>query len=179
MPFGSKRACDRCHAQKLRCPRSDLDSEESCSRCLNAGAHCVYSAPLPTGRPSNNLAANKKAAHTYSRSTTSAPAFMDSGYLVNSATSTSPNLESLLQTALHTDTSMPWDPQLLDFSNIFGPSLVDDTPQWDTLDGGSIPSLDASSDASSESWPKLYCTTWSSRANADDTKACIRQLSRP
>jgi hypothetical protein len=34
-------ACSRCHAQKLKCP--DRSSEdESCARCVKAGAPCVF-----------------------------------------------------------------------------------------------------------------------------------------
>ncbi|KAK5991524.1 Ascofuranone/ascochlorin biosynthesis clusters transcription regulator [Cladobotryum mycophilum] len=48
-------ACNRCHAQKLRCPRS-LDSDkggpdEPCSRCRKAGATCVVSLRGKVGRP--------------------------------------------------------------------------------------------------------------------------------
>lgn len=47
-----KRAsCDRCHSQKLRCPRRTSNDEDSCARCFRQGAACVYSSPLPKGRP--------------------------------------------------------------------------------------------------------------------------------
>ncbi|KAF7596233.1 hypothetical protein BBP40_002766 [Aspergillus hancockii] len=47
-----KRAsCDRCHSQKLRCLRRTSNEEDSCSRCLRQGVECVYSSPLPKGRP--------------------------------------------------------------------------------------------------------------------------------
>ncbi|OKL63921.1 hypothetical protein UA08_00473 [Talaromyces atroroseus] len=49
----NRRACDRCHNQKLRCPRHNSNDNESCMRCLEIGASCVYSAPKPTGRPSS------------------------------------------------------------------------------------------------------------------------------
>lgn len=42
----SRQACDRCHGLKLRCPRSNT---EKCSRCLRAGANCVFS-PSNRGR---------------------------------------------------------------------------------------------------------------------------------
>jgi hypothetical protein len=35
-------ACDRCHGQKLRCPRPLLDT--GCTRCQRAGAQCIFSA---------------------------------------------------------------------------------------------------------------------------------------
>ena len=47
-------ACDRCHSQKLRCPRS-LDckgGDERCSRCYKAGVPCVVSLRGKVGRPS-------------------------------------------------------------------------------------------------------------------------------
>ncbi len=47
-------SCDRCHAQKLRCPRQNPKDDESCSRCLQQGVQCVYSKPLPKGRPRTN-----------------------------------------------------------------------------------------------------------------------------
>lgn len=47
-------ACDRCHSQKLRCPRpaEGNDLNEPCVRCRKAGASCNVSATLKTGRPS-------------------------------------------------------------------------------------------------------------------------------
>ncbi|KAK7419770.1 hypothetical protein QQX98_003142 [Neonectria punicea] len=48
-------ACNRCHAQKLRCPRSsEADRngpDEPCSRCLKAGAQCIVSKRGKVGRP--------------------------------------------------------------------------------------------------------------------------------
>ncbi|OAP57641.1 hypothetical protein AYL99_08379 [Fonsecaea erecta] len=44
-------ACDRCRAQKLRCPRRDQPSREPCSRCLKIGVECVTSSARPLGRP--------------------------------------------------------------------------------------------------------------------------------
>lgn len=35
----SRRACDRCHGQKLRCKRESIDG--SCVRCQRAGVQCV------------------------------------------------------------------------------------------------------------------------------------------
>jgi hypothetical protein len=34
-------ACSRCHAQKLKCPDRSFE-DESCARCVKAGAHCVF-----------------------------------------------------------------------------------------------------------------------------------------
>lgn len=36
-------ACDRCHSQKLKCPKQP--GSNICSRCLKAGASCTYSPP--------------------------------------------------------------------------------------------------------------------------------------
>lgn len=48
----SKRsACDRCRAQKLRCPQTEPQSNEPCARCARAGAICVTSSARPLGRP--------------------------------------------------------------------------------------------------------------------------------
>ncbi|KAI9152360.1 Ascofuranone/ascochlorin biosynthesis clusters transcription regulator [Paramyrothecium foliicola] len=49
-------ACDRCHTQKLRCPRSaettKTNLEEPCSRCRQAGVDCILSLRGKVGRPS-------------------------------------------------------------------------------------------------------------------------------
>ena len=50
-------ACDRCHGQKLRCPRP-VDGGSAtvpCIRCQRAGTVCNISSPLKTGRPSKAL----------------------------------------------------------------------------------------------------------------------------
>lgn len=46
-------ACDRCHGQKLRCPRStDNDGpQKPCVRCQKAGASCIVSEMQQIGRP--------------------------------------------------------------------------------------------------------------------------------
>ena len=50
-------ACDRCHDQKLRCPRpvDSGDLNAPCIRCQKAGTVCNISTPLKTGRPSKAL----------------------------------------------------------------------------------------------------------------------------
>ena len=59
-------ACDRCHSQKLRCPRSvepeKANPEEPCSRCRKAGVPCVVSLRGKVGRPSK--ATKKKSARS-------------------------------------------------------------------------------------------------------------------
>ena len=50
-------ACDRCHDQKLRCPRpvDGGNATVPCIRCQRAGTVCNISSPLKTGRPSKAL----------------------------------------------------------------------------------------------------------------------------
>ncbi|KAI1070417.1 hypothetical protein LB507_010392 [Fusarium sp. FIESC RH6] len=54
-------ACDRCHSQKLRCPRpSKADSDKgdkTCNRCRRAGKICVFSKRGKSGRPSKIVTA--------------------------------------------------------------------------------------------------------------------------
>jgi len=40
-PIRNRLACDRCHGQKLRCPRDTASGV--CSRCAKAGAACIFS----------------------------------------------------------------------------------------------------------------------------------------
>ncbi|KAF1846589.1 uncharacterized protein K460DRAFT_406788 [Cucurbitaria berberidis CBS 394.84] len=47
---GRPLACTRCHAQKLRCVRSNLDPH-ACNRCLSATLECVERRPQRMGRP--------------------------------------------------------------------------------------------------------------------------------
>ncbi|KFY16431.1 hypothetical protein V492_01340 [Pseudogymnoascus sp. VKM F-4246] len=60
-PTPAKRAsCDRCRLQKIRCPRPNSDDLSSCVRCRYLGIQCVYSAPLPKGRPSGSRKSSSK-----------------------------------------------------------------------------------------------------------------------
>lgn len=60
-----KRAsCDRCHSQKLRCLRRTANDEDSCARCFRQGAKCVYSSPLPKGRPRGNKSTTSRTTQT-------------------------------------------------------------------------------------------------------------------
>ncbi|KFY01187.1 hypothetical protein V495_04457 [Pseudogymnoascus sp. VKM F-4514 (FW-929)] len=60
-PTPAKRAsCDRCRLQKIRCPRPDSNDLSSCARCRYLGIQCVYSAPLPKGRPSGSRKSTSK-----------------------------------------------------------------------------------------------------------------------
>ncbi|KAF2865946.1 hypothetical protein BDV95DRAFT_599321 [Massariosphaeria phaeospora] len=47
-------ACDRCHAQKLRCLRTINPQEGDCDRCVRVAAKCGYSPPGKMGRPSRS-----------------------------------------------------------------------------------------------------------------------------
>lgn len=58
-------ACDRCHDQKLRCPRP-VDGGNAivpCIRCQRAGTVCNISSPLKTGRPSKALKLQARTEH--------------------------------------------------------------------------------------------------------------------
>jgi hypothetical protein len=48
-----RQSCDRCHGQKLRCPRPSNGNSGACERCIRSEAQCVYSSSLPKGRPSS------------------------------------------------------------------------------------------------------------------------------
>jgi len=48
-PTSKRSACDRCRAQKLRCPPRTYASQ-SCSRCTRLSAYCVTSLTRPLGR---------------------------------------------------------------------------------------------------------------------------------
>ena len=65
-------ACDRCHDQKLRCPRpvNGGNATIPCIRCQRAGTVCNISSPLKTGRPSKAL---KLQARTEQRSSSIPP----------------------------------------------------------------------------------------------------------
>ncbi|EGD92385.1 uncharacterized protein TERG_08601 [Trichophyton rubrum CBS 118892] len=48
-------ACDRCHAHKLRCLRSESTEPGSkCERCRRAAVQCIYSPPNRLGRPARS-----------------------------------------------------------------------------------------------------------------------------
>lgn len=57
-PGRERLSCDRCRIQKLRCPRGGSADVKSCSRCQRRGAECIYSTPLPKGRPRANRPAS-------------------------------------------------------------------------------------------------------------------------
>lgn len=60
-PAPAKRAsCDRCRLQKLKCPRPESADLSTCARCRYLGKQCVYSAPLPKGRPSGSRNSTSK-----------------------------------------------------------------------------------------------------------------------
>lgn len=49
----TRSACDRCHTQKLRCPKQA--GSTTCARCLKAGARCVYSPPGTNFTPVDDI----------------------------------------------------------------------------------------------------------------------------
>ncbi|KAI3322937.1 hypothetical protein HD806DRAFT_121591 [Xylariaceae sp. AK1471] len=53
MPRPLRSSCDRCHSQKLKCPKEQ--GSATCSRCLKAGADCVFS---PAGAAWRRASAN-------------------------------------------------------------------------------------------------------------------------
>ncbi|EFR01312.1 hypothetical protein MGYG_04319 [Nannizzia gypsea CBS 118893] len=56
-------ACDRCHAHKLRCLRSETtEPGGKCERCRRAAVQCVYSPPNRLGRPARSQSGSGTAA---------------------------------------------------------------------------------------------------------------------
>lgn len=49
----TRSACDRCHSQKLRCPKQA--GSVTCARCSKAGARCVYSPPGTNFTPTDDI----------------------------------------------------------------------------------------------------------------------------
>ncbi|KAK6062786.1 hypothetical protein SCUP515_13034 [Seiridium cupressi] len=48
MPRPLRTSCDRCHSQKLKCPKQM--GSATCTRCAKAGALCLFSPAGPSGR---------------------------------------------------------------------------------------------------------------------------------
>lgn len=48
-PLKIRRACDRCHTQKLRCKR--IEGHNTCVRCGNANLTCIFSPPGKNQKP--------------------------------------------------------------------------------------------------------------------------------
>ncbi|KAI1314129.1 hypothetical protein F5Y03DRAFT_4118 [Xylaria venustula] len=60
MPRPLRSSCDRCHSQKLKCPKQ-LGST-TCTRCMKAGAACIFSPAGPAWRRSSaNIACQSDA----------------------------------------------------------------------------------------------------------------------
>lgn len=55
-PFRNRSACDRCHAQKLRCAKQS--GSLVCTRCSKAGARCIYSPPGTTATTATTATGN-------------------------------------------------------------------------------------------------------------------------
>ncbi|KAK2848542.1 hypothetical protein FQN49_005618 [Arthroderma sp. PD_2] len=61
-------ACNRCHAQKLRCLRSEgTEAGSKCDRCRRASVPCVYSPPNRIGRPARSGVTSATSSATSSR----------------------------------------------------------------------------------------------------------------
>ena len=120
-PTGSRvrRACDRCHAQKLRCPRDDGNSKESCSRCSKAGVLYVYSPPQPTGRPATHPCGTEK------DTITSTQTSYGSALPVNSTSWDLMNVlnPSNLSPPINSFSSEPWDSQVPGLENVLDPNV--------------------------------------------------------
>lgn len=126
MPVVSRRACDRCHTQKLRCPRNGGDNTDSCSRCLQAGYRCVYSAPLPTGRPPLSSITKRKPPRDKTGSTISAPTTIGADSFMNPTAWTTPNIDEYpLEPAMNSNIAASWPTNLPELTNIEYPGLGD------------------------------------------------------
>lgn len=84
-------ACDKCHAQKIRCLRSNeaakANSNEPCSRCRQAGVACTVSLRGKVGRPSKGVKKRpRQAFQTYQSSQAELPVF-DTGAVFDSSDS--------------------------------------------------------------------------------------------
>ncbi|PYH99807.1 hypothetical protein BO71DRAFT_405130 [Aspergillus ellipticus CBS 707.79] len=69
-------ACDRCHAQKLRCLRAhvadELSQKEPCLRCQKAHTPCIISAANKVGRPPKSSNKKSRASSASSKSSETA-----------------------------------------------------------------------------------------------------------
>ncbi|KAK2030765.1 hypothetical protein LX32DRAFT_637837 [Colletotrichum zoysiae] len=57
-PLAKRSACDRCREHKLRCLRSQCQTDGPCVRCARAGASCVTGPPRPLGRSRSSINRN-------------------------------------------------------------------------------------------------------------------------
>ena len=177
----NRRACDRCRRHKLRCPRNDLSNHDSCSRCLNAGAQCIYSPSLPTGRPAAGLSATRKAAAQANQS----PSSFASQLPIDTSTWTLPDQDPF--TAHIDGTSDAWNPQPMNLDNLFDTDLdVENDSIFDTLvaaaysESGDMPSLPAAAPSIEVDVPRSSLNGDVSNSEVpkaiDNSEVCIRQL---
>ncbi|KAI0102637.1 hypothetical protein GGR51DRAFT_562324 [Nemania sp. FL0031] len=61
MPRPLRSSCDRCHSQKLKCPKEP--GSATCSRCRRAGSNCVFSPAGPAWRRSSSHVADNNNAN--------------------------------------------------------------------------------------------------------------------
>ncbi|EAW09021.1 Zn(II)2Cys6 transcription factor domain-containing protein [Aspergillus clavatus NRRL 1] len=115
-------SCDRCYAQKLRCPRSSTSDDPSCIRCLRQKVQCVYSTALPKGRPraAARASAAGGATTTTTATATTAPSISDTAPPIFSAED------------LASFTSWLPDPTWGDPLGFFPPPVVPQPPPLDT-----------------------------------------------
>ena len=146
----------------------------------------MYSAPLPTGRPSNAYSANKKAAAARAqaaRTASNAPVSTTPESFVDSVAWTSPNIESLLHSALHMDNGAAWNSYPQDLASTFSGASFNENAHKGGLCERSTSSLSPppppthNSKVNNESWEDLPFINWPDQSNVDATETCIRQLS--
>lgn len=85
--YFNRRACQRCHAQKLACRP---ETEDKCLRCIKAGAECIPRSPLRV-RKSSNVTKHRG---SYSHRNNSIGETSDNNVPTRSATKTSDLMES-------------------------------------------------------------------------------------
>jgi Fungal Zn(2)-Cys(6) binuclear cluster domain len=61
-PPKTRRACDRCHTQKLRCKR--IEGKNYCVRCTRAELTCIFSPPGKNQKQASSSGRNRTASTT-------------------------------------------------------------------------------------------------------------------
>ena len=140
----------------------------------------MYSAPLPTGRPTTNRSATEKhAVHAAYMSVRSDP-LVDTSIWTASATSDLP------QPWIQADTNYPGYPNLLDLDSSFDPGVITDAPLVAELECANATYLatncltethNASHISIQEPWAGHLPSLWSPPSETDTTETCINKLS--
>lgn len=145
--FAKRSACDRCREHKVRCPRTEQNSDH-CTRCLRARVSCITSSARPLGRPRKVLGDSKP--HGGSHSKTSPSSTSGS----QPQDSTPHTASSLSQTA----STLPW--QVINDSNgLFDSTQLSNSPS-DDWDGSSSWQIDGEYDfpiLTSEEQASILC----------------------